>query len=79
MQQIYTMWVITQETLTIDNKGFYNIHTLKVCQKPNEGSTSLNVYNATLPKIEEYSYYYQYVMSLVGYYLFTTIPLTGVI
>jgi hypothetical protein len=79
LQQIYTMWVITQETLTIDYKGFYNIHALKVCQKPNEGSTSLNVYNATLPKIEKYLCYYQYVMSLVGYYIFTTIPLIRVI
>jgi hypothetical protein len=76
---IHAMWVITQETLTIDHKGFHNIHLLKMCQKSNEGSTSLNACDATLQKIEEYSHYYQFIMPLVEYYIFSTIVLIGVI
>lgn len=76
---IHPMWVITQETLTIDHKGFHNIHVLKMCQKPNEGSTSLNTSDATLQKIKKYSHYYQFVMPLIEYYIFSTIVLIGVI
>ncbi len=47
---IHAMWVITQETLITDRKGFHNIHVLNMCQKPNEGSTSLNACDATLQK-----------------------------
>jgi hypothetical protein len=62
---IHAMWVITQKTLTINHKGFHNIHLLMMCQKPNKGSTSLNACDATLQKIKEYSHYYQFVMPLV--------------
>jgi hypothetical protein len=47
---IHAMWVITQETLTIDHKGFHNIHLLKMCEKPIEDSISLNACDATLQK-----------------------------
>jgi hypothetical protein len=56
-----------------------SIHLLKMCQKPNEGSTSLNACDATLQKIKKYSHYYQFVMPLVEYYILSTIVLIGVI
>jgi hypothetical protein len=50
-----------------------------MCQKPNAGSTSLNACDATLQKIKEYSHYYQFIMPLIEYYIFSTIVLIGVI